>query len=134
MANAPRDGNNVPALLITSNGTAVPAAGDALGRLLVASSAPVNVGGQSTVEIGIVASKVADANPARLGILLVNNGAADCYIGMSADVVSGSVAAAKGGALLKPGGAFSLSTGDGYTGELHAITAAGTTILAVMEW
>jgi hypothetical protein len=24
MANAPRDGNNVPALLITSNGTAVP--------------------------------------------------------------------------------------------------------------
>jgi hypothetical protein len=52
---------------------------------------------------------------------------------MSADVVSGSAAAAKGGALLKPGGAFSLSTGDGYTGELHAITAAGTTILAVMS-
>ena len=89
-------------------------------------SSYINPAGVVTVTAS--ATLVSAYNSTRKWILITNNGANDCYIGLSNQLVVGS------GALLKAGGAFSLSNmGETqWQGYIYAISAAGTT-LGVVE-
>lgn len=137
MANAPRDENQVPAILVTHGTTAVPASGDATGKLNVSVASygtPVATGTNKTVKVTNSATLVQAANANRRGLLVVNNGATDCYVGFAATMVEGSSTAATGGALVSSKGSLTFNMSDGYTGPVYGITAAGDTILAALEW
>lgn len=68
------------------------------------------------------------------GVFIVNNGATPVYIGDSA-VVSGATAASHGGFMLAAnGGSVTLSPLQGFTGPIYAITASGSTVVAVWPW
>jgi hypothetical protein len=133
MANAPRDGNSVPALLLSCAGVAVPAAGDITGRASV-SLGSASGATQKSVSVGTSASLIVAANSARNGLILANNGAVDCYVGGTPGVTPGHTASVTGGLLMKAGGTLSLSIVDGYTGPVYGVTAADTTVVAGMEW
>jgi hypothetical protein len=91
--------------------------------------------GPKTVSVGTTAVKLLDAYPERLGFLVVNNGSTDVYLGVSTSVVSGASADPNGGFLLVAnGGSFSMDQVLGWTGAVYAITAAGTSVVAVFEW
>ena len=133
MANAPRDSNLVPALLLTNGTAAVPAICDTAGRIII-STGTAAAGTNKTVGVGVAAVEILAANPARRGVIVVNNTAVDCYVGFVAGLVSGAAAALTGGSLLGAGGSMSLSYQDGYLGPIYAITDAGNTVVAVLEW
>ena len=89
---------------------------------------------QKTVAVDNTRDKILDSFAERKGFIITNNGGTNCYIG-NENVVEGSAAAANGGLLLTAnGGSLTMSQVDGYTGEIHAVTAAGSTVVAVLEW
>lgn len=102
----------------------------------ILSTISVTTGNNSVVAVSDTPSvKLLDVNNNRKGGLLVNNGSNDVYMGFTGGVVAGNVAGALGGWIVRRGGSsFSLSHLAGYTGEIWAITPAGSTVIAVAEW
>lgn len=64
------------------------------------------------------------------GVLLVNNGATDCYVSPSGTAVSGASAATNGGHLLKANGGRKYFDAPGPL-VIKGITASGSTVVAV---
>ncbi len=91
---------------------------------------------QKTVTVDTTANgiEILAANADRKGFIITNNGATDCYLG-DTTLTSGAAPAANGGIICKAGGgAVSGSQMDGYTGAIHGITEAGSTVVGVWEW
>lgn len=88
-----------------------------------------------TVTVDNTADQLIGANSARHGLLLVNNGGTDCYVGFDNTVTAGNVASATGGILLRAnGGSIAFDKMANWTGAVFAITAAGNTVVGVIEW
>lgn len=87
-------------------------------------------GTQNTVDVTNVTQVVKTTVQATKLLVLVNNGANDCYWSISGTAVSGAAAATNGGAVIKAGG------GAVVLSDLGALTVAviapsGDTVLAV---
>lgn len=105
---------------------------DATNPLPVSQAAPSSAdqGTQLTVDVKNATQVVKTAGQATKLLVLVNNGANDCYWSISGTAVSGAAAATNGGAVSKAGG------GAVVLSDLGALTVAviapsGDTVLAV---
>ena len=87
---------------------------------------------QNTITVDTTAGGVTlkAAGTGLKGVLLVNNGATDCYGSLSGTAVSGATAVANGGFLLKAGGGALYMDNPGPL-VIKGIVAAGSTIVAV---
>lgn len=90
---------------------------------------------QATVTVDTTAGGIelkTAAEASLLYVILVNNGATDCYVSLSGTVVSGAAAIANGGLILKSGGGFFIIPSPGPL-SIKAITASGSTVVAVTK-
>ena len=86
----------------------------------------------SLATIGTTTTLLVDANPARISILITNNGSRNLYLGQDASV---GTAGANGGILLVANGSYAEDGGTKgmYNGPFYAIAGSASTDVAYWE-
>jgi hypothetical protein len=95
-------------------------------RIPVETRFSVGVCTAATVEVDTTSTSILASNGNRTSVVIVNNGSADVFIRRGTPAIAGQ------GILLKAeGGFYEINASNLYTGVITAITASGTTNLAL---